>query len=321
MPTASRSKPTKKGARAASDGKTRSRKTAKTSAKKTAKASGTKRKKATPATSGKAKPKPKRTPKTKPVAKPKPKAKTKAATKPKAASESTKAKAPPKGRAAKPALTRRSSRKRGGRNALAHRRGPNGEPFTPGDLLLPGGVRTLEEIHYLFRGCAAAERAATEAGITEIVQQRIEEDPGGPFAQDPEQARKSLAERAQAMVQRFEDGPIDTMLPSRPHTNRRNFPAVVERSKGRRREIGAFLRGLDLGRTESSHMDSHGEASLQILMEWAARLENVAEADEPEEADFAQLHRGMDQLELTTELLIIDVEQTLRRLHDRLRAR
>jgi hypothetical protein len=101
---------------------------------------------------------------------------------------------------------------------------------------------------------------------------------------------------------------------------RRNFQGVVERAKHRRREIGAFLRGLDLGRTETSHMDSHGEASLQSLMEWAARLENLTEADEPGQADYNQFHRGLDQLENTTETLIIDVELTLRRLRDRNRA-
>jgi hypothetical protein len=95
---------------------------------------------------------------------------------------------------------------------------------------------------------------------------------------------------------------------------------VVERAKHRRREIGAFLRGLDIGRTETSHMDSHGEASLQSLMEWAARLENLAEADEPDQADYAMFHRGLDQLESTTEALIVDVELTLRRLRDRNRA-
>ena len=95
---------------------------------------------------------------------------------------------------------------------------------------------------------------------------------------------------------------------------------MVERAKHRRREIGAFLRGLDLGRTETSHMDSHGEASLQSLMEWAARLENLAEADEPDQADYAQFHRGLDQLENTTETLIVDVELTLRRLRDRAKA-
>jgi hypothetical protein len=67
-------------------------------------------------------------------------------------------------------------------------------------------------------------------------------------------------------------------------------------------------------------MDSHGEASLQSLMEWAARLENLAEADEPETADYAQFHRGLDQLDNTTEALIVDVEQTLRRMRDRIRS-
>jgi hypothetical protein len=121
------------------------------------------------------------------------------------------------------------------------------------------------------------------------------------------------------MRQRFEGG-IEPLLPLR-RTVRRDFPGVVERAKHRRREIGAFLRGLDLGHTETSHMDSHGEASLQSLMEWAARLENLAEADEPDHADYNQFHRGLDQLENTTEALIIDVEQTLRRLRDRVRVR
>ena len=117
----------------------------------------------------------------------------------------------------------------------------------------------------------------------------------------------------------FDSGTIEPLLPTRP-VGRRNFAGVVERAKHRRREIGAFLRGLDLGRTESSHMDSHGEASLQSLMEWAARLENLVEADEPDNADYAQFHRGMDQLENTTEALIVDVELTLRRLRDRVKA-
>ncbi len=117
------------------------------------------------------------------------------------------------------------------------------------------------------------------------------------------------------MRRRF-DGGIEPLLPIR-SAIRRNFQGVVERAKHRRREIGAFLRGLDLGRTETSHMDSHGEASLQSLMEWAARLENLADADEPERADYNQFHRGLDQLENTTESLIVDVEQTLRRVRDR----
>ncbi|MGE5125572.1 MAG: hypothetical protein ACM3PV_04730, partial [Betaproteobacteria bacterium] len=117
---------------------------------------------------------------------------------------------------------------------------------------------------------------------------------------------------------RFERGSIEPVIP--PRTNiRRTFQGVVERARQRRREIGAFLRGLDLGHTETGHMDAHGEASLQSLMEWAARLENLAEADEPAQADYNQFHRGLDQLESTTEALIIDVEQTLRRLRDRLR--
>ena len=200
--------------------------------------------------------------------------------------------------------------KKGGRKSpLSQRRGPNGEPFVPGDLLLPTGPQGPDEIQYLLRGSVAAEHAAGAAGVSEIILKK---------GADAEGDRQDLTRYAEGMAERFEKGSIEPLLPSRPPA-RRNFAGVVERAKHRRREIGAFLRGLDLGRTETSHMDSHGEASLQSLMEWAARLENLAEADEPERADFAQLHRGLDQLESKTEELIVDVELTLRRLRDRLR--
>ena len=55
-------------------------------------------------------------------------------------------------------------------------------------------------------------------------------------------------------------------------------------------------------------------------MEWAARLEILMEAEEADQADYAMFHRGLDQLENTTESLIVDVEATLRRLRDRVRA-
>ena len=156
----------------------------------------------------------------------------------------------------------------------------------------------------------AAEHPAGEGGINEILAKRA--------PADPDAERTELHRVLKSMTERFDRG-IEPALPTRPPA-RRNFQGVVERAKHRRREIGAFLRGLDLGRTETSHMDSHGEASLQSLMEWAARLENLAEAEEPEQADYAQFHRGLDQLENTTEALIIDVELTLRRLRDRLKA-
>lgn len=199
------------------------------------------------------------------------------------------------------------------RSTLMNRRGPNGEPFVPGDLLIPTGAQNLEEIFYYFRGCAAAERAAMETGLGELVAKR---------GADSDAALKTEIERiAAAMRQRFEKGPIEQALPNRPQPPRRTFQGVAERAKGRRREIGAFLRGLDIGRTETSHMDSHGEASLQSLMEWAARLESLSESDEPQRADYGKFHRVLDQLDLTTEALIVDVEQTLRRLRDRLQAR
>jgi hypothetical protein len=158
----------------------------------------------------------------------------------------------------------------------------------------------------------AAEHASIETGVTEPLGKK------GTAEADLDREREELTRYAQGLAERFESGSIEPLLPARAAICR-NFAGVVERAKHRRREIGAFLRGLDLGRTETSHMDSHGEASLQSVMEWA-RLENLAEADEPHQADYAMFHRGLDQLENTTEALIIDVELTLRRLRDRVRA-
>lgn len=197
---------------------------------------------------------------------------------------------------------KRSSR----RSTLANRRGPDGQPFVPGDLLLPTGPQGPDELQYYFRGTTASERVAPDLGVDEVIAKR-----GG-----DESLRSELRKQAEALAQRFEAG-IDPLLPNRQLRERRTFQSVIERAKHRRREIGAFMRGLDVGRTETSHMDSHGEASLQILMEWAARLENLTEADEPQQADYAQFHRVLDQLDNTTESLIVDVERTLRRLRDR----
>ena len=205
----------------------------------------------------------------------------------------------------------RPAKKGGRKSPLSQRRGPNGELFTPGDLLLPTGPQGPDEIQYLLRGAVAAEHAAGPVGVSEIITKK--------GTAEAEGDRGELTRFAEGLSERFEKGSIEPLLPIRPPA-RRNFLGVVERAKHRRREIGAFLRGLDLGRTETSHMDSHGEASLQSLMEWAARLENLAEADEPDQADYAQFHRGLDQLENTTETLIVDVELTLRRLRDRAKA-
>jgi hypothetical protein len=131
--------------------------------------------------------------------------------------------------------------------------------------------------------------------------------------------REELAKILAWARERFDHGTAEPAIPPRPNV-RRTFQAVVDRAKQRRREIGAFLRGLDLGRTESSHMDAHGEASLTSLMKLAAGLENLAEAEEPAQTDANEFHRVFEQLEAATETLIIDVEQTLRRLRDRLRS-
>jgi hypothetical protein len=213
----------------------------------------------------------------------------------------------------RPAVPAAPSTKRGGRKgSLSQRRGPGGKPLPPGDILLPGGPLGIDEMQYFLRGCVAAEHRADDATILEVLAKRA----------SAEAERESIDPSKLLRIgsQRFASGTIEPSLPTRPQNVRRNFQGVVERAKHRRREIGAFLRGLDVGRTETSHMDSHGEASLQSLMEWAARLENLAEADEPDQADYAMFHRGLDQLENTTEALIIDVELTLRRLRDRSRS-
>jgi len=252
---------------------------------------------------------------TRPQPKPKPGAKPAAppppAGKAAAAAKGTAAVRPPgTGEAVPKPAARPSGGKKGGRKSpLWQRKGPHGEPFVPGDLLLPGGPTGMDEILYLLRGCVAAEHSAGEAGVAEVILKRGE----------TEADRGELTRFASGMAERFDGGAIEPLLPTRPAV-RRNFSGVVERAKHRRREIGAFLRGLDLGRTETSHMDTHGEDSLQKLMEWAARLEILMEAEEADQADYAMFHRGLDQLENTTESLIVDVEATLRRLRDRVRA-
>jgi hypothetical protein len=267
-----------------------------------------------------------------PVAKPKPAAPPVTVSAPKGAqakpaskSEAVpadKAGTPPKGggAAAKPAAGAKTGApsKKSRKAGSGLRRGSDGELFTPGEVLVPGGVQTTEEVFYLFRGVVAAERPSLENGVTEVLNRPPAAES---FPKDPDALRTELQRQMELIRGRFDSGRIETALPNRVPGSRRTFAEVVERARGRRREIGAFLRGLDLGRTETSHMDSHGEASLQSLMEWAARLENLAEADERDGADYAQVHRGLDQLDGTTEALIIDVEQTLRRLRDRISRR
>jgi len=295
-------------------------------AKKTKPAKAKKSKRAAP--KPKARPKPAVKPRAKAAPKPAPKPapKGKARPAPKAAPPA-KAKVEPKGKApapekaaapgkgkgpegGKPAASRPAGRKSSRRPSLL-RRGPDGEILAPGDLLLPGGAQRIEEILYLFRGCSAAEHPIGEDAIAEVQAKRaVPEAPG-----DRDELMKILTWARE----RLEHGTIEPAIPPRPNL-RRSFQGVVERAKQRRREIGAFLRGLDLGHTETSHMDAHGEASLTSLMKLAAGLENLAEAEEPPQTDANELHRVFEQLEAATETLIIDVEQTLRRLRDRLRS-
>jgi len=281
----------------------------KPAAKARAKASPKPAPKATP------KPAPKATPKGKPVPAPKGAPAVKAKPEPKGkAPAPQKAAAPVKGKAlegGKPAAASRPAGRKSSRRPSLLRRGPDGEILAPGDLLLPGGAQRIEEILYLFRGCSAAEHPIGEDAIAEVQAKRTVPEASG----DRDELAKILAWARE----RFEHGTIEPAIPPRPNL-RRSFQGVVERAKQRRREIGSFLRGLDLGHTETSHMDAHGEASLTSLMKLAAGLENLAEAEEPAQTDANELHRVFEQLEAATETLIIDVEQTLRRLRDRLRS-
>ena len=296
-------------------------------AKKTKPVSAKHPKKAAP--KPKARPKPAAKPKAKAAPKPasKPAAKAKALPAPKAAPPAKpkvepkgkapapeKAAAPVKGKApegGKPAAASRPAGRKSSRRLSLLRRGPDGEILAPGDLVLPGGAQRIEEILYLFRGCSAAEHPVGEEAIAEVQAKRTAPEAPG----DRDELAKILAWARD----RFDHGTIEPAIPPRPNL-RRSFQGVVERAKQRRREIGAFLRGLDLGHTETSHMDAHGEASLTSLMKLAAGLENLAEAEEPAQTDANELHRVFEQLEAATETLIIDVEQTLRRLRDRLRS-
>jgi len=311
MATKKKTKPKKSKKKAHARGKARPKSAArgkvKAKARAKAKAKGQAKAKTKPARKAKVVPKGKAKPTAKAAALTKGKPETKGkAPAPEKALPPAKGKTPEGGKAAPP---RPASRKSSRRPSLI-RRGPDGEILAPGDLLLPSGAQRVEEILYLFRGCTAAEHPVGEEAIAEVMAKRTAPEAPG----DREEIARILAWARE----RFDGGNVEPAIPPRPNL-RRTFQGVVERAKMRRREIGAFLRGLDIGHTETSHMDAHGEASLVSLMKLAAGLENLAEAQEPAQTDANELHRVFEQLEAATETLIIDVEQTLRRLRDRLR--
>jgi hypothetical protein len=184
--------------------------------------------------------------------------------------------------------------------------------FPPGTVFLPDGFKSREELQYVFRGAVACVRESLDVAAAEI---RAKSDKLQPSASE-----KELLELARTAEERFR-GAIEAAPPNRVIPTKRTFASLVERARARRREIGAFMRGLDLGRTEPSHLDTHSEASLQGLMEWGARLEMLADSREVDKPDFTQQHRVLDQLESTTEMLVVDVELTLRRYKDRMSAR
>jgi hypothetical protein len=301
MATKKKTKPNKSKKKAHAKAKARPKATKKAKARAKAKARTKPARKTKVVPKGKAKP----AAKAAPPAKGKVEAKGKAPA-PEKAPPPVKGKTPEGGKAAP---SRPAGRKSSRRPSLI-RRGPDGEILAPGDLLLPSGAQRVEEILYLFRGCTAAEHPVGEEGIAEVMAKRTAPEAPGD--------REEVARILTWARERFEHGNVEPAIPPRPNL-RRTFQGVVERAKMRRREIGAFLRGLDIGHTETSHMDAHGEASLVSLMKLAAGLENLAEAQEPAQTDANEFHRVFEQLEAATETLIIDVEQTLRRLRDRLR--
>jgi len=187
-----------------------------------------------------------------------------------------------------------------------------GPQFPPGTVFLPDGFKSREEIQYLFRGAVACVRESLDIAAAEIraKSERLQ----------PVPSERELLELARTAEERFR-GAIEAAPPNRVIPTKRTFASLVERARARRREIGAFMRGLDLGKTEPSHLDTHSEASLQGLMEWGARLEMLADSREVDKPDFTQQHRVLDQLESTTEMLVVDVELTLRRYKDRMSAR
>jgi hypothetical protein len=187
-----------------------------------------------------------------------------------------------------------------------------GPQFPPGTVFLPDGFKSREEIQYLFRGAVACVRESLDVAAAEIraKSERLQ----------PVPSERELLELARIAEERFR-GAIEAAPPNRVIPTKRTFTSLVERARARRREIGAFMRGLDLGKTEPSHLDTHSEASLQGLMEWGARLEMLADSREVDKPDFTQQHRVLDQLESTTEMLVVDVELTLRRYKDRMSAR
>lgn len=187
-----------------------------------------------------------------------------------------------------------------------------GPQFVAGTVFLPDGFKSREEIQYLFRGAVACVRESLDVAAAEI---RAKSE-----KLQPSPSERELLELARIAEERFR-GAIEAAPPNRVIPTKRTFASLVERARARRREIGAFMRGLDLGKTEPSHLDTHSEASLQGLMEWGARLEMLADSAEVDKPDFTQQHRVLDQLESTTEMLVVDVELTLRRYKDRMSAR
>lgn len=209
---------------------------------------------------------------------------------------------------AKPAKPEKPAKK-SKRITIAPRLTSTGEEFVPGEVLIPGGFQSREEVQYLFRGSIACVRECIDIATAEVKAKSPQ--------MKPALSDRELTSIANTTTDRFR-GAIEAAVPNRVVESKRTYASVIDRARTRRREICSFLRGLDLGKTEPSHLDTHSEASLQGLMEWAARLEKLTDSKEIQKPDYTQFHRVLDQLDNATELLVIDVELTLRRYKDRI---
>ena len=158
----------------------------------------------------------------------------------------------------------------------------------PGDLLLPTGPQGFDEVQYLLRGTVAAERANLEAGVNEIVAKQSL----------PESERAEMMRFAEGMSERFGGGAIEPFLPN-PAAQPPHLPG---RRRARQapapRDRCAFLRGLDLGHTESSHIRTR-TARPASTASWNGPRGSRSwpRRTEPDKADYGQFHRVLDQLD------------------------
>ena len=172
------------------------------------------------------------------------------------------------------------------------------------DLAPSAGFTSHEEIWYLFRGAAACVRQSLDAAVAEVRANSAN--------LQPTLSESDLLGFARIAKTRFH-GVIKDAPPNRAIRTNATFADLDRRARARRREIGAFIRGLDLDGMQLSQLDTHCEAGVQSLVEWRARLERMAASREVDGLDLTRVHGVLDQVESITEMLMVDVELTMRR--------